>query len=211
MGALDRGGAVGHARGGPLTKSPPRKDRASYSTNTSPASEAGRSDSAAAVYAMAMRARRPPADPVCYLIVRPAMQRRPAWAKVRGAIGRQLAGVRLTDYRDVFGSPADYAERWLEVLAALAGLVVVPDFSGHAGRGAAREIPQAMAARLPVLVLGPRGLVALAECRLTIVPEDQRLPQRELQIEPGRAGEATAASLAAMGVQARSSRRPSCS
>jgi hypothetical protein len=211
MGAGKRGGATLETRrGGPAYRDRPIEDRATgTTTNTTNKITPGGVNRAQA-YISIMSRRMAPPHPVAYLAIRPELPPRPVRPGLVYAIRCQLPGVKLARYGTLFASPQNYQVRLPQVLGLLADLVVTPGLHGYIGPGAAREIRQAVTARLPIVILVRRGLVALPDCRIEALPEDDRRPWRELRIvlsRPAPLNPALRASLWAMGAR-RPGRRP---
>lgn len=149
-----------------------------------------------------------PRQPVAYVGVRPELPGCRTWPELPRTIRRELLGVELARYGTVPTSQQDFQRRLLQVLSSLAGPMVMPAPRGHIGARIACEFCQETAARPPIVFLGNIGLVTLADCRSTSLPETERRQRRELGLVPPlawRPGEALRASLRAVGV---SRRRP---
>jgi hypothetical protein len=129
-------------------------------------------------------------------------------ASVLAAVRRQLPGVRVATFADVFASddPRDIGARYRQGWAAFAdrldGLVVYVPRSGTLGPALAREIRMVVRRQLPVLVAADgRPLAALLDCRLSKVAHPS--PYRALSIDlpaEGPALPSVVASLWALGV-----------
>jgi hypothetical protein len=129
-------------------------------------------------------------------------------ATVLDAVRRQLPGVRMVTFADVFApdDPRDigarYRQGWEAFADRLHGLVVYVPRSGTLGPALTREIRTVVRRRLPVLVTADgRPLAALLDCRLSRVAHPS--PYRALSIDLPAAGPAlpsVAASLRALGV-----------
>jgi hypothetical protein len=123
-----------------------------------------------------------------YLIANPISRKSAAWPKIIGDLHGRIKSATLTEFSDLFAGGADYAARWTQVIAGLAGAVVVPRPMGGRlmlGLVALREANEIDGAGKPVLIYTRQGLFRWAQADVRIHGRDRGHFRAELSIPGG--------------------------
>lgn len=108
------------------------------------------------------------------------------------AIAAALPEAEVVDPAECFADDADWLARWPALVAVLSAVVLFADEEGCVGAGCLREVADAIAAGLPVLVLDDRQHLCELEA-LRLLPASLRTAARVGVVE---AGEVVTAALA---------------